>query len=85
MSAPQHFVQQVAELPADHGVAGQREVDGVGPEGGGAALLVGSHDDVCTAVKETPKYERNRGSRVQKIALNLSLYLPIVTPNCLLT
>ncbi len=56
MSVPQHFVQQVAKLPADHGVAGQRQVEGVGPEGGGSALLVCSHDDVITAVKETPKH-----------------------------
>lgn len=53
MSPAQHFVQQVAELPADQGVAGQRQVQGVGPEAGGAALLVGSHDDGCPVVKET--------------------------------
>lgn len=52
MSVPQHFVQQVAELPADHGVAGQRQVEGVGPEGGGPALFMRPHDDVITAVKE---------------------------------
>lgn len=78
-------MQQVAELPADHGVAGQREVDGVGPEGGGAALLVCSHDDICTAVKETPKYESNRGRVVHKGFINLSLHLPTVVPNHLLT
>lgn len=78
-------MHQVAELPADHGVAGQREVDGVGPEGGGAALLVGSQDDICPAVKETPKYESNRGGRLHKRSLNLSIHLPIVAPNCLLT
>lgn len=61
-------MQQVAELPADHGVAGQGEVDGVGPEGGGAALLVGSHDDICTAVKETPEIRKQqRQPRAQKI------------------
>lgn len=53
MSPAQHFVQQVAELPADQRVAGQWQVQGVGPEAGRAALLVGSHDDGCTAVKET--------------------------------
>jgi len=49
-------VQQVAELPADDGVAGQRQVEGVGPEGGGSALLVRPHDDDGTAaVKEDQK------------------------------
>lgn len=47
VSASEHFVQQVAELPADHGVAGQRQVEGVGPEGGGSTLLMCSHDDVA--------------------------------------
>lgn len=46
-------MQQVAELPADHGVAGQREVDGVGPKGGGSALFMRPQDNVCAAVKET--------------------------------
>lgn len=40
MSVSEQFVQQVAELPADHGVAGQRQVEGVGPEGGGSTLLM---------------------------------------------
>lgn len=52
VSLAQHFVQQVAELPADQGVAGQRQVQGVGPEAGRAPLLMGSHDDRLTAVKE---------------------------------
>lgn len=47
VSSSQHFVQQVAELPADHGVAGQRQVEDVGPEGGGSALLVAAQDDVA--------------------------------------
>lgn len=59
VSPTQHFVQQVAELPADQGVAGQRQVQGVGPEGGRAALLVGSHDDSCPAVKETRQQPTN--------------------------
>lgn len=45
VSPAQHFVQQVAELPADQGVAGQRQVQGVGPEAGRTPLLMGSHDD----------------------------------------
>lgn len=52
VSLAQHFVQQVAELPADQGVAGQRQVQGVGPEAGRTPLLMGSHDDRFTAVKE---------------------------------
>lgn len=49
-------MQQVAELPADHGVAGQRQVQDVGPEGGGSTLLMCAHEDIFTAVKETPKH-----------------------------
>lgn len=56
VSVPEHFVQQIAELPADHGVAGQRQVQDVGPEGGSSTLLMCSHDDIFTAVKETPKH-----------------------------
>lgn len=56
MSIAEHFVQQVAELPADNGVAGQRQVQDVGPEGGGSTLLMCSHEDIFTAVKETPKH-----------------------------
>lgn len=56
VSIPENFVQQVAELPADHGVAGQRQVQDVGPEGGGSTLLMCTHDDVCTAVKQTSAY-----------------------------
>lgn len=52
VSFPEHFVQQVAKLPADHGVAGQRQVPDVGPEGGGSTLLVCSQDDILTAAKE---------------------------------
>lgn len=50
-------MQQVAELPADHGVTGQGQVQGVGPEGGSATLLIRPHDDVFTAVKEKLKYQ----------------------------
>lgn len=53
VASPQHFVQQVAELPADHRVAGEREVDGVGPKGCGSALFMCPKDNICTAVKET--------------------------------
>ena len=49
-------MKKVAELPADHGVAGQRQVQGVGPEGGSSTLLMCSHDDGITAVKETLKH-----------------------------
>lgn len=46
MSVPQHFVQQVAELPANDGVAGQRQVEDVRPHGGRPALLVTAKKDV---------------------------------------
>ena len=55
VSAPENFVQQIAKLPADHGVAGQRQIQDVGPEGGGSTLFVRSYDDIFTAVKETSK------------------------------
>ena len=55
VSVPEHLVQHVAVLPADHGAAGQRQVLAVGHEGGGATLLVCAQDDVFTrVVKETP-------------------------------
>lgn len=53
VATPQYFVQEVAELPADHGVAGQREVDGVGPKGCGSTLFMCPQDNIYTAVKET--------------------------------
>lgn len=51
---PEDFVQHVAELPADDGVGGERQVDDERPERCGSALLMGPHDDVGTVVKEEP-------------------------------
>lgn len=45
VSVPQDFVQHVAELPAEDGAAGQRETQGVGPEGVGSFLPVSPQDD----------------------------------------
>lgn len=56
VSVPQHFVQQVAKLPADYGVARQRQIQDVGPESGGSPLLVSSQDDIITAVKKPLKH-----------------------------
>lgn len=47
VSVPQDFMQDVAELPAEDGVAGQREAQRVGPEGVGALLPVGPQNDPC--------------------------------------
>lgn len=47
VAIPQDFVQDVAELPAEDGVAGQREAQRVGPEGVGALLPVSPQNDAC--------------------------------------
>lgn len=47
-------MQQVADLPADQGLAGQRQVGDVRPEGGGSALFVSSQNYICVDVRETP-------------------------------
>lgn len=53
VAVPQDFMQDVAELPAEDGVAGQREAQRVGPEGVGALLPVSPQDDACVqGVKE---------------------------------
>lgn len=41
------LVQDVAELPAEDGAAGQREADSIGPEGEGALLMVCAENDAC--------------------------------------
>lgn len=50
VSVPQHFVQYVAELPAEDGAAVQREAQRVGPEGVGSLLPVSPQDDSCCSV-----------------------------------
>lgn len=47
VAVPQDFVQDVAELPAEDGVAVQREAQRVGPEGVGALLPVSPQNDPC--------------------------------------
>ena len=44
---PEDLVEHMAELPAEDGAAGQREPDGVGPEGEGPLLVVSAQDDAC--------------------------------------
>lgn len=63
VSVPQHFVQQVAKFPADHGVAGQRQIQDVGPEGGGSPFLVSSQDDIFTAVKKPLQHHWSSNSK----------------------
>lgn len=47
----QDLVQDVAELPAEDGAAGQGQPDGVGPEGECSLLVVCPQDDPFLAVK----------------------------------
>lgn len=44
MSVPQQLVEDVAEFPAEHGVAGQREPGDGSPEGVGAFLVMRAQD-----------------------------------------
>lgn len=47
MAVTQDLVQDVAELPAEDGTAGQGQPDGVGPEGERSLLVVCPQDDPC--------------------------------------
>lgn len=47
MAVPQDFVEDMAELPAEDGAAGQREAQSVRPEGEGSLLPVSPQDDSC--------------------------------------
>lgn len=49
VAIPQHFVKHVAELPAEDGVAGQGDAQGVRPEGKGPLLPVGPQNYPCRA------------------------------------
>lgn len=51
VAVAQDLVQDVAELPAEDGTAGQGQPDGVGPEGERTLLVVCPQDDPCPAVK----------------------------------
>lgn len=44
MTVSQEFVEDVAELPAEHGVAGQRQAVDGRPEGVSPLLMVGAQD-----------------------------------------
>lgn len=39
-------MQQVTELPADHRVAGEWQVEGVGPKGGSSTLFMTPHNNI---------------------------------------
>lgn len=45
VAVTQDLVQDVAELPAEDGTAGQGQPDGVGPEGERSLLMVSPQDD----------------------------------------
>lgn len=47
----QNLVQDMAELPAEDGAAGQGQPDGVGPEGEGSLLVVRPQNDPFPTVK----------------------------------
>lgn len=51
MAVAQNLVQDMAELPAEDGAAGQGQPDGVGPEGERSLLMVRPQDDPFPAVK----------------------------------
>lgn len=51
MTVAQNLVQDMAELPAEDGAAGQGQPDGVGPEGERSLLMVRPQDDPFPAVK----------------------------------
>lgn len=45
VSVPEDLVKDVTELPTEDGAAGQRQANGVGPEGKGSFLMVSAQDD----------------------------------------
>lgn len=45
VSVPEDLVKDVTELPAEDGAAGQRQADGIGPEGKGSLLMMRAQDD----------------------------------------
>lgn len=51
VAVTQDLVQDVAELPAEDGAAGQGQPDGVGPEGKRSFLMVRPQDDPFPPVK----------------------------------
>jgi len=51
VAVAQNLVQDMAELPAEDGTAGQGQPDGVGPEGECTLLVVRPQDDPFPVVK----------------------------------
>lgn len=47
VSVSEHLVEDVAELPAEDGATGERQTNGVGPEGEGPLLMVSAQNDAC--------------------------------------
>ena len=54
VAVTQDFVQDMAELPAEDGAAGQGQPNGVGPEGEGTLLVVRPQNDPFPSVKANP-------------------------------
>lgn len=45
VSVSEDLVKDVAEFPTEDGAAGQRQADGIGPEGKGSFLMVSAQND----------------------------------------
>lgn len=45
VSVSEDLVKDVAEFPTEDGAAGQRQADGIGPEGEGSFLMVSAQND----------------------------------------
>lgn len=45
VSISEDFVKDVTEFPTEDGAAGQRQADGIGPEGKGSFLMVSAQND----------------------------------------
>lgn len=54
VAVTQDFVQDMAELPAEDGAAGQGQPNSVGPEGEGTLLVVRPQNDPFPSVKANP-------------------------------
>lgn len=61
VAIPQDFVQDVTELPAEDGAAGQWEAQSVRPEGIGSLLPVRPQDDSCRFSRQgTTNYHKSQ-------------------------
>lgn len=54
MAITQEFMHHMTELPADDGVAGQRQIHSMGPESNSSTFRMCSQQDICSNVKEWP-------------------------------